>query len=251
MKEEKKVNLIDMVSLHGYYENPSETYVHYDSIRQIIDKYNPDIPIWQGENGAPSGETTGALSRGEWSETIQAKWNLRRSMGDLGRDMVSSIFTIADLYYFNDSHLKGVNTKGLLKANPDKTIDRPKIAYSAYQHITAIFDSTLDRRKTSLVTVEDTSFTEAFLYQHKTTHKQITVFWDNSQKPAENSNFRLVTVKIKNGKISDPVFANLLKGEIYQIPKENIKNEDGYVIFNKVPIYDSPVVIADKDLIIK
>ncbi len=77
-----------------------------------------------------------------WTEEKQAKWALRRLLGDLSRDIYSSYFSICDMHY-----TKGINYKGLLATNADQTVHHRKKAYYAVQCITAIFDNRVHRVK--------------------------------------------------------------------------------------------------------
>jgi hypothetical protein len=55
--------------------------------------YNPDIELFQGENGCPSIlEWTHALAHYPWTEYSQAKWFLRRLVDDGVRGIRSSAY---------------------------------------------------------------------------------------------------------------------------------------------------------------
>ena len=47
---------------------------------------------------------------------------------------------------------------------------------------------------------------------------------------------------------TEPVYVDLLTGKVYEIPRECWVNENGTVTFKRLPIYDSPVLIAEKKL---
>ena len=58
------------------------------------------ILLSQVENGAPSTYIPSfALSEYNCTEYTQAKYNMRRMLGDLGHDIETSVFTIIDIYY--------------------------------------------------------------------------------------------------------------------------------------------------------
>jgi len=69
------------------------------ALKQSLDKYAPNVKLRQGENGAPSssGYGRGALGDYDWTEVSQAKWNVRRMLGDLGHDIESSILGIVEM----------------------------------------------------------------------------------------------------------------------------------------------------------
>ena len=104
--------------------------------------------------GCPSEMATKfALSGIPWSEYSQAKWDMRRMLGDLGHDVESSVFTICD---FNHRG-REINLKGLLRINWNKEVIAVKRAYYAVQNVVSIFDDTLERVKDSRFGTRDTT----------------------------------------------------------------------------------------------
>jgi hypothetical protein len=55
-------------------------------------------------------------------------------------------------------------------------------------------------------------------------------------------------VTIENGKFEKPAWVDLFSGRIYKIPKTNWNKKEKSCQFN-IPVYDSPVLIADLPLI--
>ena len=91
------VVLFDAFIYHGYEVAPETSYAKVERLREVVARLAPRAYLWQGENGAPSEMAYRfALSRVAWSETSQAKWDMRRMLGDLGHDIRSSVFTICD-----------------------------------------------------------------------------------------------------------------------------------------------------------
>ncbi len=133
------------MTYHDYVYNPDMHYAKVVQLRDILHKYAPGMPLRQGENGAPSvANSGGALGNYAWSEVSQAKWNTRRMLGDLGHDIESSVFSIIEMAY-TSGPINTFNTKGILKADAEKKVIRPKMAYRAIQTITSVFDSRLKR----------------------------------------------------------------------------------------------------------
>lgn len=73
LAEKKKINLFNNFTYHDYTYNPDSHYPKVMQLRAVLDKYAPNIPLRQGENGAPSspGFGRGALGDYEWSELTQ------------------------------------------------------------------------------------------------------------------------------------------------------------------------------------
>ncbi|MEJ7830864.1 MAG: beta-galactosidase, partial [Segetibacter sp.] len=81
-----KMHLFDNMTYHDYVYNPDANHAHVAELRKVLDKYSTKVKLRQGENGSPSmpGFGRGALGDWDWNELMQAKWNTRRMLGDLG-----------------------------------------------------------------------------------------------------------------------------------------------------------------------
>jgi hypothetical protein len=156
---------------HGYVPAPEESYDNVMQLKQLCAKYAPHARMWQGENGAPS-EMSGdglALHRIAWSEVSQAKWDMRRMLGDLGHDVESSVFTL----------MGGGENKSLLRRGKDKSVVDFKIAYYSVQNVASVFDCTLARRTNALaISTKDETIA---LYEYRKRGKDqrpVYVFWE-------------------------------------------------------------------------
>ena len=205
----------------------------------------------QGENGAPSTPkeiTIGALRQYDWSELTQAKWDLHRMLGDHGRGIATNLFTISDIHYEPGDHMVGVNSKGLLKTNPDKTIDRPKLAYKAAQHVFSLFDSgmLLD----SAIRIKSSRADQSFFgYKHAGNKSSLLIIWQHEEKPSDTYQPKATTLTIEGGVFKNPVFADLITGKVYRIPKANFKKAGNTYTFREIMVPDYPVVIAERSTI--
>lgn len=250
LKQNGGLDYIDIFTYHGYSHNPDESYPKIEILRQLVWNFKPSIIFMQGENGAPStpkGITIGALRDKDWSELTQAKWDLRRMLGDHGRGIATSLFTISDIHYAAGDHMVGVNTKGLLKTKPDKTIDRPKMAYKAAQNVFSLFDSGVELQNNKPATNQTTVY--AFQYRHKKTATNIITLWSGEERPAEEYELKPTTITVSNGKFKRPVYVDLITGKVYEVPKANCKKTGATYTFSEIPVSDYPIVIADKSAI--
>lgn len=242
-----------LVSFHGYKYKPEDTYKMFDELRKVVLAVKPDVQFWQGENGAPSGkkgEFVGAMKEYDWSELTQSKWNLRRMFGDMGNDVeVTNVFSISDMYYAGGDHMVGLNAKGLLKARPDKTIERPKMAYYAYQHSASIFSEKIVRIKSAVFSsVPDLS---AYAYQKSETTGSILTLWVSNKAPVEDaSENKTISFTINNVLLKNPVYVDVITGRVYEIPIKQFKKvSNKSYSFTEIPVPDYPVLIADRSLI--
>ncbi|MFD2570463.1 hypothetical protein ACFSUS_07450 [Spirosoma soli] len=247
LKRENALDLVDILTYHGYAHNPDTSYPKIEEMRKLVWSYNPKIVFMQGENGAPStpkAVTIGALRDQDWSELTQAKWDLRRMLGDHGRGISTNLFTISDIHYAAGDHMVGVNTKGLLQTNPDKTIKRPKRAYQAAQHVFSLFDDQIETLQQVKPNVSQETVS-AFAYRHKTNGGSLVTLWNKEARPADEYTPKPTTLTVE-GQFKQPVFVDLITGKVYNIPKEQWSKTGNRVTFTAVPVPDYPVLIADR-----
>lgn len=263
LRDQDRLSLVNAVMYHPYSINPDESYPKVEQLRDVVRSFSDAIAIRQGENGAPSvAFGFGALSQYDWTEQRQAKWATRRLLGDLGRGIPSSYFSICDMAYLVKSGTRKnadlrdaaadvellVNTKGLLAVNDDKTVHHAKLAYAAVQHITALFDNTVTRISDFKATLEggreDAQYT-VFGYRSATGHPLVTL-WRSSDPPGERPEGERLRVTMPEVKFDEPVWVDLVSGQVYASDRALWKQEGGNCVFDSLPVYDSVVVVADR-----
>ena len=186
-------DLFDTYIYHGYAFNPDSSYARLEKLIEICAKYAPKAKMRQGENGCISEWSDRfALSLWPWSENSQAKWDMRRMLGDLGHGCRSSVYSICDLQYAPPySPYSYLNRKGLLRANARHEVYQVKKAYYAVQNVVAVFDDSLELVKSPRVSTVDRTLS---LYEYvKDGRHPLFVFWDRG----------LVDVKKRKGKVDD------------------------------------------------
>lgn len=244
IKEQGKTGLLDELTYHPYKPNPDDSYEAVAKLRELLHRYAPKAIIRQGENGAPSmAGGFGAIAKFDWDEQSQAKWALRRLLGDLGRDIPSSYFSICDMCYPDR-----VNYKGLLAINPDKTVNHPKQSYHAVQHLTAVFDDQLQRVRDFSGHVQggpEGATYAVFGYRNKQGAAVVTV-WRSDKPPFEAQPASPVTVTLPGMTFTDPVLVDLLSGKVFAIPKGLWSQSAGAAVFERLPVWDSPVLVAER-----
>ena len=262
------VKLFDSFIYHGYAAAPESSYVEVEKQKAVLAKYNPNARMWQGENGCPSEMALRfALSRIAWSEYSQAKWDMRRMLGDLGHDVPSSVYTICDFPHTG----REINLKGLIRANEQKEVIAIKRAYYAVQNVVSVFDDTLTR-------VKDSSFERGFgtkdgsitTYHYvKDGRLPLFVFWTHGrdfvknggpngvlgegnwrlpyERPGDSFETRPAVFKFTGGApLKDPVWVDLFTGRVYAFPKKDQLVAGDSVRFVNVPVYDSPCLLTER-----
>ncbi len=252
---QQKEALFTWFVYHGYTRNPDEG--HYEDVERVkalVKQYAPAIKLWQGESGTQSEYCLGgALRKYPWTELTQAKWQTRRMLGDLGHDVESLVFCIADLDYgrWEGYRLGDMDRYGLIKTDKQYRVLKVKVAYYAVQNVVAVFDDTLERVPDYPCEVQCPQPTACFAYKNKQTGQQLLVFWDKGGVPSDRNDTVAATLTIAKGSFSEPVWVDLITGGIYTIPAKNIAVEGEKVVFQDIPVYDAPAFITDKSLVLK
>lgn len=236
-------HLIDAVSYHGYHYIPEDPYfVEADSLKAILAKCNWNIPIWQGESGAPSvGYMGGAISDYPWTEVSQAKWALRKILCDHAHGVRTGIFSMADMNYSSADEIKKKNYKGLLSTDDHNRVLRPKLAYGAVRNLVSVFDLLQTPCDSSAVKVQADS-AMAYLFLDEVTGLNSAVIWRAGAAPTDKCDKTPVKVAIEGFRGRNPVCVDLLSGHIY---RPRVRRGSGVTLLDNVPFFDSPVVICD------
>ena len=241
-----KVDLYHWFINHGYNYNPDSTYFNVKELKDTLHRYSKTAKMRQGENGCPSELTTKfALGQHPWTEISQSKWNLRRMLGDLGYDVECCLFTMCD---FNHTS-REINRKGLVRANEQKQVIDIKHAYYAAQNLVSVFDDALERLPLSTVSVVHDIPTTAYTFRKTTTDECVISVWENADIPGEYFDLRNAQMIINGITFKEPVWCDLLSGKVYKIPLSQMQNAGEYAILKNVPLYDSPILIAERNIL--
>ncbi|MBQ6534382.1 MAG: hypothetical protein IJI37_04365, partial [Opitutales bacterium] len=253
-----KLGEFEWISYHGYTPRPEDAYYKdpetcVDKMIQVLAKYRKGAKpvLRQGENGCPSkGGLGGALTGHPWTECTQAKWDLRRMLGDWGRGIETSVFSISDMHYAPTDSIKIVNVKGLLATDENNQVVKIKPAYYAVQNLAAVFDL-LDIHSGKLQpSAEYPEQIEAFGYVDLDTGLPAFTLWFGDGIPTNNNMNIPVDIALKGGaKIENPVWVDILSGGVYEIPEADVSRKGADLLIKAMPLYDSPILITDKSLV--
>ncbi len=244
LRELQALSLVDGVTFHPYSLNPDDTYTGAIRLLELVRSYDERLVIIQGENGAPSEiNQKRALADHPWTERSQAKWALRRLLGDLAHGIPSSYFSIADMNYDDE-----INRKGLLRAKSDKTIERPKMAYYALQNLASVFDDRLTVVPENIPEINSRRNIAGYVFSG-TENKPIVSLWLNDRVPADTNDLVSAEISLKQLHFEEPVYVDLISGEIKSIDPGNIRIAGEQISFSDVRIPDYPVLIAERSLL--
>ena len=270
----KDRDLFTWIVYHCYAQCPDAAYPHVEKLKKILEKRGvPASKLWQGECGCPSQATgCGAMGKTRWTEYSQAKWDMRRMLGDLGHDIRSLVYSMSDLQYGNFLGTGKVrhNAKGLVRTNGKCEAIALKRAYYAVQNVVSVFDDTLSRVKEPDL-YNDDPLTAAYEFA-KADGRRVYAFWTFATKcaidprdkgvPTAKHQYPSIVTYERPGDsfetaprvfrtlgvspLKEPVWVDLMTGGVYEFPSENvIVNSEG-VTYLDVPVYDSPCLLAEK-----
>lgn len=248
------IGLFSRFIYHGYAPSPEQSYENVEQLKAVCAKYAPHATLWQAENGAPS-EMPGdglALHHIAWSEISQAKWDMRRMLGDYARGIPSSVFTISDYYHPG----RGIGNYGLLRADSNCDVIAVKRAFYSVQNLVTVFDSSVSRCATAATTSE----TSAQLWSFEKRGKPFFVFWTAGQwryrtgkgwkiefsRPGDDCRTRPLVIEWSGKAFDDPVWVDLLTGRVFDYPRHKMLSRKGGTTFIDVPVYDSPCLLIER-----
>ena len=250
-----KTGLFDAIAYHHYKPNPDDGYEDVEKCREILRKYAPQLTLKQGEGGTQSEwGRNGALSRRHWTELTQAKYDLRRSLGDLSHGDDTEVFHLSDLEYRAVTHHWGLLRYGLLKTAGQADgfrVLKVKMAYYAIQNAVSVFNDDLvcltpDTK--SVIESDETARTVVYDWKDIRTSTPVVLFWDASAMPANENKLLSAKVTVEGPAFRNPVWVDVLSGNAYAIPESCIKTSRGRTVYS-VPVYDSPAFITSADLL--
>lgn len=250
LADRDKLHLIDALTYHHYAFVPELKYSMIDAFAKALPQVagGREIPLYQGESGAPSQAGYGALweakERGvDWTETTQAKWNLRRGLADFARGIRTGHFSLCDMAYST-----GVNYKGQLSINAeDRSVIHAKESYYALQALYSVCDAEV-RPLPGFAWVSahhgDPAL-EAYAFA-RPDGSHLVALWTVAP-PANPPHPWLVTdIRLSGVRLTDPVYVDLRTGVRYELPAGSWRDDRGATRLTGLPLYDSPILIADR-----
>lgn len=263
--EQGKMDLFDCFTYHDYVYNPDSNYGHVKELQSVLRKYSSTAKLRQGENGAPSrgGSGRGALGDYNWTEVSQAKWNTRRMIGNFGHNIECSILGIIDMNYNQAGPITKLNVKGLIESDSTKRALRPKISYYAVQHVASLLNgqykpvemvrptynpsAPVPRGEIRFSKTSDRSVS-VYGFRH-TSGKIAFAIWMDESIPVADNNFKEVGFTFIGVTLDDPVYVDIISGNVYEIPAERIKRKGVTTTVERLPLYDAPIVVMERSLV--
>ena len=250
LKRANALGLANLFAYHPYSPNPDDSYEAGDGqfgwqmalpLRRLVKSYSGAFDILQGEVGCPGQlEFAHALNGIEWTEYSQAKWNLRRAMGDAVRSIPSSLFTMIDLQY-----TFMLQSFGLVRSNALKEFVYRRPSWYAMRNVYALFDDeTLPQGH-----VESPVGARRLARAHFTRlGNPLWVFWFCDRRPDDGLAFEPIDLDLPQ-RVERPVWVEMITGRVFEIPASNVVRTAKGQTLRNVPMWDSPVIVAPRGAI--
>lgn len=87
-------------------------------------------------------------------------------------------------------------------------------------------------------------------FRNKETKLQVFAIWDKECIPSNVENKQDYDFIVTNAYFKEPVYVDIITGEVFNIPESNWRREKNKHFFKQIPISDYPILIADKSLIL-
>ena len=250
----KKENALDLASYfiyHPYDPNPDITHAKYVlPLRKLVKSYSGAFDIMQGESGCPSQlEYAHAMPDIEWTEYSQAKWAVRRAVGDAARAIPSGYFSLVDNNYGTM-----LQSFGLVRCNGQKKTVYRRPSYHALRNVFCF----LTDEAHPVSAADDIWFEMVQRFDPRDTSKRrmsaarftrygstVRFFWFSDSRPSDTLGFDRVTVWMRPEGLSHPVWVEMITGRVFEIPEKDIRREKDRLLLT-VPMWDSPVMIASR-----
>lgn len=243
MKSHGEIKKIDGITFHGYPNNPDITFNENLELVSFVKQYGENIIAMQGETGSPSTNgSSGALSKTEFTELSQAKWDLRRALGFTGNNIPFSLFTLSEFNYSGNK----LNTKGKLKIDENLTIVYAKQSYFGYQNLCSLFDTDILSIGRNDELFQSGKTASLYTFRDIETKTPLLAYWKSDDKPNESLATTNTEINIEDYKFKKPVLIDIRTGIVYEIPKSALLNAKV-----KLPIYDSPLLLCDKIMLVR
>jgi len=268
----KKANRLDCVKYwhtHPYIPNPDANNKWWGpdttaKFRGQLAEANPQFEVIQGETGCPGQLEYGhALCMRPWTEYSQAKWDLRSMAVHAVRGIPYSVFTLVDLQY-KDYMLQSF---GLLRMNLAKRVIYARPKFYACRNMFSFFDSEVrpvGMVEPSFEVLEarlpqvDAPSCDAVNRLPSTAPRKVSVArfekagtpvllaWYSNRIPSDGLAFDTVRLTVPGVTLREPVWMDMITGRVYALPAADVRSENGATTFAKLPLWDSPVLLAER-----
>jgi hypothetical protein len=88
-----------------------------------------------------------------------------------------------------------------------------------------------------------------FAYENRYDGGQVVTIWKDDEIPKNTNQKENINFTFYGGNFSAPCYVDLRTGQIFEIPLKYWQKNGTVYRFNSIPVYDSPILISDKNII--
>ena len=240
VREKGVAGAIRYWACHPYHQNPDASYAGVtkgmhapvERRRDWARARNPKWDVLQGECGCPAQlEFAHALCNVPWTEVSQAKWVLRRAMGDAVRGIFSSHFAITDNHYPNM-----IQSYGLVRCDLLGRFVYRRPVYYAMRNVYGFFDADV---KPLWFEKAVAGGREISIARFAKKGRPVLVAWFSDARPDDSLAWKPNVPVPGVADFPDPVLVDLVTGGVYALPAGK----------TALPLRDSPVLVANRDVV--
>ncbi|MFO7936583.1 MAG: hypothetical protein R6V06_03135 [Kiritimatiellia bacterium] len=137
---------------------------------------------------------------------------------------------------------------GLVKCNEDLKVLKIKPSYYTIQGIASIFDASMQPAEID-AELECDKTTSLYTFRQKSSEIPLITYWDCSGHPVNENTTTPGQLTVKGVKFKEPVWVDAVTCAIYEIPEDRIAVNENTTVFSDMPVYDGPVYITEKSLV--
>ena len=240
LKDANSLDLVDFWAYHPYTGNPDTSYAWVEKSQKLLAAYSPKYKLYQGEVGCPSIlEWTHALAHYPWTEYSQAKWNLRRMAGDRVRNIPCNVFTMIDLRYTNMQQ-----SFGMIRSNLQLQFIYKRPTFYAVQHMMTFFDDAV--KAVGLLECETVAKRKPTVAGFEKAGTPVALLWYGDRVPSDELVWEPADLTIKGAAFKAPVYVEMITGKVFELAAGSWTSEGGNTRLAQVPLWDSPVMLAER-----
>ena len=240
LKDANSLDLVDFWAYHPYTGNPDTSYAWVEKSQKLLAAYSPKYKLYQGEVGCPSIlEWTHALAHYPWTEYSQAKWNLRRMAGDRVRNIPCNVFTMIDLRYTNMQQ-----SFGMIRSNLQLQFIYKRPTFYAVQHMMTFFDDAV--KAVGLLECETVAKRKPTIAGFEKAGTPVALLWYGDRVPSDELVWEPADLTIKGAAFKAPVYVEMITGKVFELAAGSWTSEGGNTRLAQVPLWDSPVMLAER-----
>ena len=262
---------VDAITFHRYNADELNALSEINALRALLNRYNPNCKIIQGESGTQSDSRgCGALHGGAWTPMKQAKYTLRHRLLDLHSEVLfTSHFSALDMFEAlngtagDQASYLDFGYFGLLHADFDENgiasgTYSPKPSYYAMQNLCAIFRQ--DVVPATLPVVRRVEDSPRVFGKDDASHQLVMLGFENGKGAQALAYWKAVdlmtetfegTVTFELPEEDRPIqLIDLMNGDIYEIPETMItRTQAGVTHLLHLPLTDIPMLLTFGDFL--